>query len=110
MPQKPARCRRRLVRREAAGGVAAPAAKTGAEPAAGAFSSWWARSLLNAILDLAGRSLPSVDALLDLDAGTIIDPRFVEYPLEWTKEVNKFAKTSTATCVRTAWTRGSSAM
>ena len=69
--------------------VAAPAA-TGVVPG-GEFSCWWASSLLSAVFDLAGHSLPNLDVMLDLSASAIINPRFAEHPLEWTRVVNASA-------------------
>ena len=52
------------------------------------FADWWAPLLLGAVVNLAGASLPNVNALLDLCASMLLNPRFLEYPLKWTQAVN----------------------
>ena len=47
--------------------------------------------MLSAVLDLAGHSLPNLDVMLDLSVGAIVNPRFAEHPLEWTRVVNASA-------------------
>ena len=52
------------------------------------FADWWAPLLLGAVVNLAGASLPNVNAVLDLSASMLLNPRFLEYPLKWTQAVN----------------------
>ena len=56
-------------------------------PAAAAPSAWVGRRFLEAVICLASASLPNLDQILDLDAGTLLNPTLTDQLLNWARPV-----------------------